>query len=203
MTQLRAMFFTALAVSLVLPSAVAAQARSQRRVDYAEPGVYLGIGGTWATYVFLEDSLQAALVALGYTGEIEVDDPIGFNLRAGYRWHPHFAGEVEFEYLPPADITLNGSKVDDTRAWVITANVKSYLATGRLQPFTLIGLGGGGGSFDTGTSEAAFEARFGGGLEFYVTEDVAFVIDATYLLGTGDVAGIDYFSLGWGALYRF
>ena len=91
----------------------------------------------------------------------------------------------------------------------ITTDLKGFLLTGRLQPFALVGIGTTIGevrdSFGAGLEieEADFVARFGGGLDFYLTESLALTLDASYVLPTGDLADFDYVSLGWGLQYRF
>jgi len=46
-------------------------------------------------------------------------------------------------------------------------------------------------------------ARFGGGLDFYITESIVASAGVDYLLPTGDVEDLDYVSFGWGLQYRF
>jgi opacity protein-like surface antigen len=131
------------------------------------------------------------------------DTGVGFDAWGGYRFHPNFAGELELEYV---DRVNNGALALDTNLLTFTGNLKAYLATGRVQPFALVGIGAtrvglaaGGGS----ASESAFGARFGGGLDFYVTEQIALQARASYVLATGDLDGFDYISLVMGAQFRF
>jgi hypothetical protein len=46
-------------------------------------------------------------------------------------------------------------------------------------------------------------ARFGGGVEFYLTDYLYLHADTSYVLGTGDVSDLDYISVGWGLGCRF
>ena len=50
-----------------------------------------------------------------------------------------------------------------------------------------------------------FATRWGLGLDVYATPHVAFTVDASYLLPVSDTGGVraDYFSIGWGLMYRF
>ena len=59
------------------------------------------------------------------------------------------------------------------------------------------------GSRISGPGLTAFTARFGGGLDFYLTESLALDISAAYNLQTGDLTGGDYTSLVIGAQYHF
>ena len=52
-------------------------------------------------------------------------------------------------------------------------------------------------------SDEDFAARFGGGIDFYVTEKIGVSLDGSYVLPTGDLKDFDYFSIAWGFQYRF
>jgi opacity protein-like surface antigen len=169
--------------------------------DYARNGPYLGLAGTWATYLSAEDELPSGF---------DVDDPLGLNARAGYRFHPHIAGELEFEWLSEADIDVSGFGTAATiESFAFTANGKLYPLTGRFQPFGLIGLGllsseledevGIGAEVD----ETEFAMRFGAGLDIYITRNFLGSLDFSYVLPTGDLDEVDYIRFGWGFGYRF
>ena len=48
-----------------------------------------------------------------------------------------------------------------------------------------------------------FVARFGAGLEFYVTESIAAVAAWNYILGTDSLDGSDFNTLSLGAQFKF
>ena len=53
-----------------------------------------------------------------------LDPSLGVNVRVGYRAHPNFAVEAEFEWLSGADVGNNGfSEVKIDNSWIATANV--------------------------------------------------------------------------------
>jgi hypothetical protein len=52
-------------------------------------------------------------------------------------------------------------------------------------------------------SNTAFTARFGAGVELYLSEDVVTYVGANYLMATGSLDGGDYVSFGGGLQYRF
>ncbi len=105
------------------------------------------------------------------------------------------------------------------------ANVKAYAPWfGRIQPYALAGVGGQwarlrttyptgyvcdpflwycGGVYTEFGSEGAFIAKFGGGTEFWVSEDMAVVVDAVFNLPTGDLKDLRSTSLSWGFMFRF
>jgi opacity protein-like surface antigen len=183
------MTIRSLGLALILIATAAPPAAADDAEDYARTGAYVGAGLAlgWESYD-------------GSPGGF--DTGIGFDAWGGYRFHPHFAGELEIEYVDRVDLgTLN------TDLLTFTGNLKGYLLTGRVQPFALVGIGvtrvgasvGGFGSGD----EAGFGARFGGGIDFYVCENVSLGATASYVLATGDIDGFDYVSLVMGAQYRF
>lgn len=54
----------------------------------------------------VDEELEDALRALGYTGDAETDTTVGFEAYGGYRLHPHFALEAQFELLSEADLDV-------------------------------------------------------------------------------------------------
>jgi opacity protein-like surface antigen len=186
-----------LALPACLAFAAPGVAGAQPADDYARNGAYLGLAGSFGIYTKAEDELP---------GDADVEEPLGLNARAGYRMHPHLAAEGEFEWLSEADVEISGFDVGTIEAWTLTANGKAYPLTGRVQPFALIGLGamlaeaeGGGGS----EVESGFAARFGAGVDVYITRNFLAAFDVSYVLPTGDLEDFDYVSIGWGLGYRF
>jgi opacity protein-like surface antigen len=183
MKRLLRSFAACLALFWALPAAAQVD-------DYARNGPYLGLAGTWASYVDADG----------------VDDPLGLNVRAGYRFHPHIAGELEFEWLSEADIENTGLTLE---SFAFTANGKLYPLTGRLQPFGVIGLGlmnaevSSDAIFGGSEDETEFAMRFGAGLDFYFTRNFLGSLDFSYVLPTGDLDEVDYIRFGWGFGYRF
>ena len=178
--------------------------------DYARSGFYLGAGVVGGIYTEIDDEVEDELLALGYSVDIDTDTAVGFEVYGGYRLHPNFALEAEFEMLPDTDIDLGGfGTFAELESWTLTANAKAFPLTGRVQPFLLLGLGVMDAELEdtvglgASQSETDFAARFGGGLDFYITENVVFSAGVDYLLPTGDVEDVDYVSFGGGVQYRF
>jgi opacity protein-like surface antigen len=182
-------FGTLLCLALFASSPVGAQAQD----DFARNGAYLGLAGSVGIFPEAEDDLDDV--------GGDVDTGLGLNARAGYRVHPHFAAEAEFEWVH-SSIEFAGSDADfDT--FVGTVNGKAFLLTGRFQPFAMIGIGGLGVHGEGDSGDSGFAARFGGGLDVYITRNFYGAIDASYVLPTGDVDDFDLVSIGWGFGYRF
>ena len=207
--------------SLVLAPLATASAQ-----EFARMGMYVR-GGLVAGF---ENSkaLQNAIDQTDYS--YEVDTFISGAGAIGYRFHPFFALDVQFEYLGESDVKLSGTdfipgqgtvtfndtKVATIKIWDVTGNVRAYPLTGvipdRFQPFALIGMGYGKGEVssdnaalqnEVGGSEGGFIVRFGGGLDFYITEHIALYGEGSYVLTTGDIEDTDFGTLGAGAMWRF
>jgi opacity protein-like surface antigen len=171
--------------------------------DFAREGIYLGAAGSFAIPTQLEDKLGKK-----FGGSFTVDDSLGFHARAGYRLNPHLAFEVHSEWLAGFEAS-SGSGRADLEVLTITGDFKVYPLTGRWQPFVVAGAGalfadatGQSGLAPSGDN-SDFAARFGIGLDFYVTRSIVLGLDASYVLPVEDVNEFDYFSLGWGLIYRF
>ncbi len=127
---------------------------------------------------------------------------------------------VEPPLLPqPTDVSLT---VDGGMGG---ASVKLYAPWfGRIQPYGLAGIGGQWAQlrttnatgivcdpffwYCTGTytqlgNAGAFVSKFGGGVELWLNEDLALVVDAIFNLPTGDLKDLRSTNLTWGAVFRF
>jgi opacity protein-like surface antigen len=169
------------------------------------------MAGSW--YTDVKDDVREELTALGYTFPIEMEKPLGLGVRAGYRFLPHLAAEAQFQWFSGADVELdvkaNKANAIQVETLTFTANLKAYLLTGRIQPFLLTGVGvmhlDADDKMNIGikTSGDAFVARFGGGLDFYINDHFAFVVDGGYLLPTGSLDNLNQVVWSVGLQYRF
>jgi hypothetical protein len=127
-----------------------------------------------------------------------VDPGVGVGVAGGYRLHPNIAVEGLFQWLGTSDI----GGIPVVKRWDATANVR-VSTSGRVQPYAVVG--GGYGSLQLGPtpSVGGFVARFGGGLDVYVTNNIALYTEVAYMLATGDIDGASYATLGLGAMLRF
>jgi opacity protein-like surface antigen len=173
--------------------------------------VFTGVGPVFAQ----DDELARDGIYLGFAVPVPFltdgrdDISPGVGVRGGYRFHPHFAGEVQFEWFPSMDIEYSGVSSVELDMLTFTANAKGYLLTGRTQPFLLIGAGFmhfelddrvGLGIHEKGDD---FAARFGGGVEFYIDSNFVLTLDSSYVLPTGDADHLDHVLVALGLQYRF
>jgi hypothetical protein len=175
---------------LSCPALAAAQEQ-----DVTRSGSYVGVAGTWAIELFDPPP------------PLDVDNSIGLNARAGYRFMPYLAAELHYEWGSEFDVDAGVFGETEIETHVATVNVKGIYTSpnvGPIQPYLLAGAG-----FmyaeadDIDVDETGFAARMGGGFDLYFSESVSAVAEVTYVLTTGDVDGLDYLSLAWGLRYHF
>lgn len=171
----------------------AAAARAQP--DYGRPGVSMQVGASIGIPV--EDG----------------DAEGGFNARIGYRFLPHLAVDVHGEYFPTYHVARPILGFD--RLVRTGLGVRTPLLTGRIQPYLETGVD----AFVLIGSEAAnsdLAVPLGGGVDFYVLENLFLNVDAVYVFHTdafdgGSAEGtlqalgldLDYVSIQLGLGVRF
>ncbi len=172
---------------------------SQESSEFARKGFYVGAGGIYAIENF------------NRTGSLSFDDSLGFNLRLGYRLHPHIAVEAAGEKTLGFDVKqFNG----DIETWVATINGKFFALTGQVQPYALVGVGamnattdgllilvGSNGQPSTNETDVAF--RYGAGVDTYITKNWVVNLEGSYVNPRRDVGALEYFAIGGGLQYRF
>lgn len=182
--------------------------------NYARKGPYVGLGFAGALYTQAEADEKQFLRSIGYVVDVDYDLAVGLDARAGYRFHPRAAAEIHFQWLPNTDFDLDGkgfSGVGEVDAWTLTADIKGYLLTNRLQPYVVAGLGymhqklSGALDFAPGRggSDGDFAARVGGGIDYYLTERILFEIELGGLIPMRDLSGRDQFTFAAGLQARF
>jgi opacity protein-like surface antigen len=141
----------------------------------------------------------------------------GFNLAAGLRFSDLLAAEAQVTYLTAGDVSLFGTTIPGvgTSAVVSTVDAKLYPlalfgsdASSRLQPYARAGIGGGWGDLSGALagefegSEGTFVARFGAGLDFYLTDNLGLYGDFSYYVTTKDlIVGVG--AISFGGIVRF
>jgi len=185
-----------LAFSLAwLPApAVRAESGSDGRECCDYNGFYGGVGGGYSFESFNGGNAGNSAVV---------------NARAGYRFLDFLALEGEGQYLPHFNGKSGRYNSAHTSIWAGWLNAKLYPAarwTGFIQPYLLAGAGwmwedtkGGGNN----VNDNDFSGRFGGGIDYFLTEHLYLTTDASYLVPTGDVKRLDQVLLGGSVNFRF
>ena len=182
---------------------------------------YLAGGLALGQYLDLEEHVEDLLADVGLFAEVKdgKSEPIGVDLRGGYRIHRNLAAELQFMWWSGPNIKVGtAKKAVDLESWTATANLKGYLLTkeieaalagGRIQPFVTVGVGWMQfdlvDKLDLGIDSDGEDlaVRFGGGIEFHAPGGTGLYMDATYVMATGDIDGLDYFGLLIGVIYGF
>jgi opacity protein-like surface antigen len=199
---------TALALALCCTSVAHAQDDDEESgPNFGRPGPYVA-GGFNVNFVAGWDSVQDLADAQDL--DYSIDPSYGFTAGVGYRLSPRVAVEGQVDYGFDADVKVDGNKSGEIKTWVTTLDFKGYLLTGRFQPFAVMGLGAGFangaavvGSGVAGIDETGFVMRFGGGLDSYITENIAIFVDGSWVLSTGRLSDVDLATVGAGVMYRF
>jgi len=158
--------------------------------DPARSGPILGLGGIFALENF------------SGIGE-STDNSGGFNAHIGYRFNPRVSTDLHIERYQEFD-----AKHGEVNGWAVGINGRGYLLTGKFQPFLLGGLNY--LDMETSISDAANPnktddgpaLRFGGGLDWYVTNKIVMTGDISYMLGLSQVNGYDIVVFSLGFFYR-
>ena len=180
--------------------------------DHARSGWYVGLGAVYAFEDFDGDAAQLALPDPPYAARFEprFDDSAGIHLLGGYRVTPHFALELGYEWLEGFDAKAAEPDLE-VDSHLITLDAKLFALTGRVQPFARAGVGVHlanieivDGDFRKPWEESSgFAARFGIGVDYYLTRHWVVGVEGRYVLSTGDTKHFDYGGLMLGAQYRF
>ncbi len=193
-----------------------AAAFAEEEADFGRTGFYVGLGGALTHLLDPEGTLEDELSPPAPV-DTDVKESYGVNARGGYRFHSHFAVEIEGDWHVPFDADFKWGEVEiatgKVEPLVFTSNIKGYLFKDRFQPYGVLGIGVMAAyiefddSRDFGLSDddwyVGFAARFGGGGDLYVTEHIVLNAEIRYVLPTGAAAGLDMISFGWAVQYRF
>ena len=170
------------------PGAARAQEDAEEESEFGRTGFYVGVGGALTKLLDADDALREEL-SLPSSVDVDVKYSYGANGRGGYRFHSHFAAELEVGWHHRFDADFETGALEIAKAtvepWVVTANTKGYLFKDRFQPYAVLGLGvmtaefkikdtTGSGLSRTDRS-TGFAARFGGGADMYITRHVVLI----------------------------
>jgi opacity protein-like surface antigen len=195
------------------------------RAEYRDSAGYVQLAGSAAQCSWSGQEVS------GDCGD-SFDGSLGFNFRGGIRASEWLTIEGQVEWMSGydrksvADISppVPGLTRASLESVAYTVNARLYPLDGRIQPYAIAGIGGQNtwlstnlGDSDTFTS---FIGRFGGGVDIYLTRNLAITGEFTYVAATeasrtnygpywGQYwttnSGIDpsYMSVSWGVLYAF
>jgi opacity protein-like surface antigen len=186
--------------------------------------------GDWGVYTFNFDDIDEDVFGIMGRGGYRCHPYVSAELQ--FETLGNFDGSIREDEAPPAEDSVRDFNLE-LESLVFTANVKGHLLTGRYQPFVLAGVGFmrmESKTRDVTTNADArtdvcrhdptdpdppcwaaqqsdrtvsVALRIGGGLDFYLTESIVVSGEVSYLMPTGKLDNLDYYSIGLGLQYRF
>jgi hypothetical protein len=225
----RALIWAAAAVALSMTLGGSSSAEEGPAVDYNRLGGYFELAGVYSWANYRDHDLSGSPQG-------------GVSIRGGNRFHRNVAIEFQYEFMNNRTIAAQSAlAMQELGVWQtdaythqVTFNARAYpwsdqeggffreLVDGRLQPYALTGIGAGIWATPDGDG-VGFVARFGLGLDFYLTEHIALTLEGTYAVSAGcacngarttpkaalpvegflPLDGLDQVGVGLGAMYRF
>lgn len=163
-------------------------------------------GGVKAGYRFAPHLAGEFQFEISQSYEVEVTEHVPETLNSA---EPNLPGGDAGRESPRQSIIATNDAIK-LRPWVVTWGVKGFATRGRIQPYALLGAGLmkakiENRQLDDRDKQSDFVLRFGGGFDFYATENAVVNIGASYVLPTGNLQTLlDYFSIEMlGFSYRF
>ena len=184
-------------------------------------GPYLGLGIGGAMPLIRGETF---FVPLDNTASINDKNSLAINARIGWRLLPFLAAEVQYEWVDEFQMQTRGRSCAKADMQLITGNIKLIAPTGSVQPYLLAGVGASQSNLDIIEVEFAPEnscmiqngyqssqtkwemaARFGGGLDFYLTRSILMNLEASTIYSDDKFLGEQwpYVSVSAGIQYRF
>ena len=201
------LLLAALSVAFVFPTLASAE----------DSGLYLGIGGsyTWDNFDGADDDL--------YGLDMDFDGGLGVRLQGGYQFNSLLSIQFDLDFVQGLEMSdsvfIEGVPVTldaemDLITYTVAAKLSFDMDSDVAKPFILAGVGAISGDLKaTGSamgvsvsesySESDLCAKFGGGIDFFTTENVSLGVEGSYVLGFGDMDEIKFFSLTAGVTYHF
>ncbi len=237
---MRRRLLAALAASaalLLVPSTAVRAEDDDEEPDYTRDGLYGSITPIFAFENFDNGAMarfdydRGQTTPEGFTSRDSriSDDAWGVNVRLGYRLHPAWAAEWQFEGAwkfkteGRFDIPQNGQtspssrrRIGRTDSYVTTANLRFYPFTeamDRVQPYVVAGLGsavfvsrsksfGTAADDDRWHTDPGWVGRAGLGVDVYGNEHWALTVEGSYVVPRGQASDFQYGSVAFGFLWR-
>ena len=200
-----------------------AAAGPARASEYEEPGVFIMLSGLNA-FEHFKNTEEDFNNSWGFNVRMGYRFGRFLALEGSFEFQNGFDVDINVDpiLLPPSVTNPVRLSVDGGTG---TVNAKGYLPWfGRFQPYGLFGIGGQWsrlrsryatgvtcdpiywycrGTYTHLGNNGAFLMKFGGGAEYWVGDDLALVVDATFNLPTGALNDLRYTSLNWGVVFQY
>ena len=203
-------------IFLILAFGLSFASQTLAQEKYGQEGSYLGLAGVYSVSKFKEQEIP------GFNATMEYDSSLGADVKLGFNLSPRFAMEMEllynsgFEY---SDTLYYQGQAADVKAEIsmlsLFFNIKGILSTGRFQPYGVVGVGyssadaditasARGLSASEGLSDSDFGAKFGAGIDCYITPKFAAFVEVSYLIpGADALKDMNFVPIYFGVMFRF
>jgi opacity protein-like surface antigen len=195
-------------------SLVALQAGAQSTAEYDRLGPYLMLGEGYSFENFDFDSVR-----FDFEDDLlDVEFPLRFDgspnviAHVGWRFHPHAAVDIGFEFNTGFDGSYGGIDAD-LETYLTTIGMKIYALKGRIQPFLHPSIGVMVAKLDVDApgldvpfpdQKTTPGLRLGGGVDVYITENLFVSISAYYVLALDkEVEDVQYVPVSGAIGWRF
>jgi hypothetical protein len=148
----------------------------------------------------------------GDLSPVNIDDSPNLVVHAGWRFHPHAAVDVGFEWNSGFDASFPGGDAE-LETYFATAGMKLYALKGRIQPFLHPSIGVMVAKLDVDApgldvpfpdQKTTPGLRLGGGVDVYITENLFVSISAYYVLALDKaVEDVQYVPVSGAIGWRF
>jgi opacity protein-like surface antigen len=199
-------------ILIVLSVLLSTSPASAEDGEFGRPGGYISAGVSGALQAFNGDAGSIADV-------VDFGTALIIGGRIGYRANKFIAIEGVLDYsITGFKVEVPGAGSIEARSLVGMGNVKLYPGDWRVQPFAMGGLGVVVGATDctltNGTAiacssigladqETVFGGRVGGGLDFYLTRNLALSGEVAYVIPTDALSEFAFLTVGGQVLIRF
>lgn len=190
----------------------------------ADPGMYIGIGGSYNWDSFSLGELEEGLTAIGVDQGLVFENTWGLNLEAGYALSDSLTLGLDLGYVDDFEITAPTWSQGIPVTLSVKVELVTFMAVAKyslpigprdVRPFIVGGIGLMTGDttatvsgnvsvfLSESDSESDLCAKIGLGAEFLTTENLSIVVEGGSVLGTGEMEDIQYLRVAAGVTYRF
>jgi hypothetical protein len=203
--------FAFLAGLAALPASSSAQLPLDKDAPLDRPRFYIGLGALLG----VEDLNVGNQPVGGTSTNVDIDDVNwGGEVRAGYRFHPNLAAELQGQYNGLYEVranTIGRPSLGSVEVITSTANLKVYpISAGPIQPYILGGVGMMWADTEdrvAGTKlplgDVEFAGRGGLGVDMYISPLFAVYAEGSYVAAAGGLAGYNVAAMVFGAQWHF
>ena len=205
------MRYLAIASLLLVSTFAARTVRADDTDPYIRKGGYLGVGATYGVSL-MDGTFKDAFKPL----DGDASNSWGAHASAGYRFGKFISTEVEYEWMKGFNARAAGIAVTRVETQTATLNLKIHAPYRQFQPYFLVGAGAVWTSQDKhffsqlDVANPAFAARFGAGLDYYLTPAFYLNLGTDAVVNTAKVStggnsgrGLNYLAAQFGFGFRF